>query len=170
MFINWWTLFTIWQHWWSCCILHICNHMQLHMRILVVTLDVSHAFSSSLPRRSESRTWKLRLRILYRQVSTWRTDRLKFALGVSKANAKAFEPRIGQSTLILIQTPSFRELSYHKQCVRPLLVGATACHVPFSGEVQSSWTYTYSTWMDLRLTVWPQCHRIYYISCSSGLC
>ena len=61
----------------------------------------------------------------------------EFALGVSKASAKAFEPRISRSNFILIQTPSFRELSYRKQCVRPLLVGATTGDVPFSGEVQN---------------------------------
>ena len=59
-------------------------------------------------------------------------DQFEFTLGVSKASAKAFEPRISQSNFILIQTPSFRELSYRKLCVRPLLVGATTCHVPYS--------------------------------------
>ena len=61
----------------------------------------------------------------------------EFALGVSKASAKAFDPRISRSNFILIQTLSFRELSYRKQCVRPLLIGATTGDVPFSGEVQN---------------------------------
>ena len=111
---------------------------------------------------------------LCRQVSTWRTEQLVYSsscyIGVSKASTKAFEPKSSRSNFIFIQKSSFWELSYRKQCVRPLLVGATTCHVLLSGEVQNFWTYTYLTWIDLRLTVWPQCHRIYYISCSSRLC
>ena len=61
----------------------------------------------------------------------------EFALDVSKANAKAFEPRISRSNFMFIEMLSFRELSHRKQCVRPVLVGATTCHVPFSGKVQN---------------------------------
>ena len=107
--------------------------------------------------------------ILYRQILTWRTKQL-VNLSQRYVSTKPVRRFLYQElveitifVLYAIVSRVFLSQIVHKSSRSSCTTGCC----PVFYKLQNFWTYTCSTWMDIRLCVWLQCHHIYCISCSS---
>ena len=88
---------------------------------------------------------------------------LESTVRVSNVGAKGFEPSTGWNNYIMSYTQSFQELSWGRLCKTALPAAATICRDPHFNIFQTSWTYTCTPAMGLKLGMGLQNHNIYNI-------